>query len=82
MIGKYRSHGWKLFVDGECRDIDSNLWEKAVAECHRNGYRAIMYEVISPETGEVLAFAVRADGHVDSGTVTHVIDCMESHRLS
>ena len=78
-IDKLRRHDVKLWVDGQTVDIPENLWRRAVAECLRNGYRAIMYEILLPETGEVLALAIHADGHVDSGNEQNVIYCMENH---
>ena len=75
-IDRLRTHGAKVRANGELKEIDAAFWEKAVSECVVKGYNAIAYELVIPETDEPLLLCVWRDGHVDSGSERHVIDCM------
>ena len=75
-IEKLRTHGAKVRINGELKEINSFFWDGAVSECFAKGYNAVMYEMVIPETHEPMAICVWRDGHVDSGSERRVIDCM------
>ena len=75
-IERLRTHGAKVRIKGELKEINSFFWDSAVSECLTKGYNAIAYELVIPETDEPLLLCIWADGHVDSGCERHVIDCM------
>ena len=73
------SHGAKLVVQGELVPFDETIWDRAMAECKREGFQAIMYSMRIPETDEPMGLAIYRDGHVDSGSEKVVIDCMAQY---
>ena len=75
-IDRLRTHGAKVRINGELKEINFLLWESAFSECNDKGFNAIAYELVIPETDESLLLCIWADGHVDSGSERHVIDCM------
>ena len=75
-IEKLRTHGAKVRVNGELKEINSLFCDGAVSECFTKGYNAIAFELVIPETDEPMLLAIWADGHVDSGSERRVIDCM------
>ena len=75
-IDRLRTHGAKVRINGELKEINSFFWDCTVSECLIKGYNAIAYEMVIPETDEPMLLAIWADGHVDSGSEHHVIDCM------
>ena len=75
-IDRLRTHGAKVRINGELKEINFLLWESAVSECNDKGFNAIAYELVLPETDEPMLLAIWRDGHVDSGSERHVIDCM------
>lgn len=75
-IEKLRRHGAKVRVNGTLLEINAFLWDGAVSECLTKGYNAVMYEMTIPETDEPMAICIWRDGHVDSGSERHIIDCM------
>lgn len=81
-IDKLRRHGAKVVINGEMIEVNSYLWDRAMAECHREGFQAVAYELRIPETEEKLLLAIHADGHVDSGSEKNVIYCMAEHQIS
>ena len=75
-IERLRIHGAKVRINGDLTEIHSCCWDCTVSECLIKGYNAIAYEMVIPETDEPMLLAIWADGHVDSGSERHVIDCM------
>ena len=75
-IDLLRTHGAKVRINGELKEINSFFWDGAVSECFNKGYNAVMYEMVISETDEPMAICIWRDGHVDSGSERHVIDCM------
>ena len=75
-IERLRTHGAKVRVYGELQEINSFFWDGAVSECNAKGYNAIAFEMVIPETDEPMLLCIWKDGHIDSGSERHVIDCM------
>ena len=75
-INRLRTHGAKVRINGELKEISASFWEQAVCECKAKGFNAIAYELVIPETDEPLLLCVWRDGHVDSGYERHIFDCM------
>ncbi len=75
-IERLRTHGAKIRVNGELQEINSFFWDGAVSECNAKGYNAIAFEMVIPETDEPMLLCIWKDGHIDSGSERHVIDCM------
>ena len=73
------SHGAKLVVQGELVPFDETIWDKAMAECQKEGFQAIMYSMRIPETDEPMGLAIYRNGRVDSGSEKVVIDCMAQY---
>ena len=53
-IDRLRTHGAKVRINGELKEINSFFWDGAVSECITKGYNAIAYELVIPETDEML----------------------------
>ena len=75
-IDRLRTHGAKVRINGELKEINSFFWDSAVSECIAQGYNAVMYEMVIPETDDPMAICIWRDGHVDSGSEHHIFDCM------
>ena len=80
-IDRLRRHGAKVILDGIPTEINSYFYDRAVSECWFKDYLGIMFKMTIPETDEILALAIYADGHVDSGSADLVMRCVQSHRV-
>ena len=80
-IDRLRRHGAKVILDGIPTEINSYFYDRAVSECWLKDYLGIMFKMTIPETDEILALAIYADGHVDSGSADLVMRCVQSHRV-
>ena len=72
-----RLHGAQVLgPDGKRTDLTSSFVENAIGECIRSGCTAITFDLFLPEIDEPLMLAVWRGGHIDSGSVRSICDCL------
>lgn len=78
-IESLRTHGAEVIgPDGNRTGLTIAFAEKAMNDCIRMGCTAITYELFLPQIDEPMMLAVWKDGHVDSGSVRGIFDCLAS----
>ena len=78
-IESLRTHGAEVIgPDGNRTGLTIAFAEKALNDCIRMGCKAITYELFLPQIDEPMMLAVWKDGHVDSGSVRGIFDCLAS----
>lgn len=74
-----RLHGAQVIgPDGNRMELNSFFVGNAINDCIRMGCNAITYDLFLPDIGEPLLLAVWRDGHIDSGSVKGICDCLAS----
>jgi len=57
-------------------DLTNEFYRKAVEQCASGGYNAVTYELILPGITEEMGLCVWRDGHVVSGSMRRICDCL------
>ncbi|MBQ9685413.1 MAG: hypothetical protein IJV41_02540 [Oscillospiraceae bacterium] len=66
-------HGAALKAhDGSSQSLTEAFCEKAAADCIKDGYNAITFDLLLPGIDEPMMLAVWKDGHIDSGSVMSI----------
>ena len=79
-IETLRRHGAMIRnPEGQPVELNSFFYYNAIDECARLGCNAITYELLLPDCGEEeMAICIWKDGHVDSGSMRSICDCLAS----
>lgn len=64
--------------DGTTEPVSIDFYRKAVEQCRTGGYNAVTYELELPGIDDEMALCVWKDGHVDSGSMRSICDCLAS----
>ena len=76
-IENLRRHGAKIRnTEGEPVELNSFFYYNAIDECARIGCNAITFDLILPGIEEEMGLCVWKDGHVDSGSMRGICDCL------
>ncbi len=76
-LEQLRQHGAEVIgPDGNRTELNSFFADNAVSECIRLGCTAITYDLFLPGIEEPLMIAFWRDGHIDSGSVRSICDCL------
>ena len=80
-IETLRRHGAMIRnPEGKPVELNSFFYYSAIDECVRLGCNAITYELILPDCEEEeMAVCIWKNGHVDSGSMRSICDCLASH---
>ena len=68
--------GAMIVVDGEKHEVSIKAYRDVVKRCENEGFDAICYDLIIPNTPEQLMIAIHRDGQVDVGSVKRICDCL------
>ena len=72
-----RRHGAQVLgSDGKRTELNSFLVGNVVNDCIRMGCNAITYDLFLPDIEEPMMIAIWKDGHIDSGSVEGICDCL------
>lgn len=78
-IESLRAHGAQVLgPDGNRTELTASFVNEAVNSCIRNRCNAITYDLFLPDIEEPMMIAVWRDGHVDTGNVRNICDCLAS----
>ena len=72
-LEKLIHHGAKVADKDGLKPLSLFFAEKAMEECRRTHCHAIIYDLVMPDIEDPLAIAIRADGHIDSGSADMVL---------
>ena len=64
--------------DGTTEPVSMDFYRRAVEQCRAGGYNAVTYELELPGIDDEMAVCVWKDGHVDSGSMRSICDCLAS----
>ncbi len=74
-----RLHGAQVIgPDGKRTELNSFFVGNVVNDCIRMGCNAITYDLFLPGIDEPMMIAIWKDGHIDSGSVKGICDCLAS----
>ena len=65
-----------LGPDGKHTELNSFFVGNVVNDCIRMGCNAIIYDLFLPDIDEPMMIAIWRDGHIDSGSVKGICDCL------
>ena len=66
--------------DGTTEPVTMDFYRRVVEQCREGGCNASTYELILPDCGEdEMAICIWKTGHVDSGSMRSICDCLASH---
>ena len=72
-----RLHGAQVTgPDGNRVELNSFFVGNVVNDCIRMGCNAITYYLFLPDIDEPMMIAIWKDGHIDSGSVKSICDCL------
>ena len=72
-----RRHGAQVLgSDGKRTELNSFFVGNVVNDCIRMGCNAITYDLFLPDIDEPMMIAIWRDGHIDSGSVKGICDCL------
>lgn len=72
-----RRHGAQVLgPDGKRTELNSFFVGNVVNDCIRMGCNAITYDLFLPDIDEPMMIAIWRDGHIDSGSVEGICDCL------
>ena len=72
-----RRHGAQVMgPDGKRIELNSFFVGNVVNDCIRMGCNAITYDLFLPDIDEPMMIAIWKDGHIDSGSVKSICDCL------
>ena len=63
--------------DGSFTAVSREFYNNAVSDCIRSGCNAITYDLRIPESEELLMIAIWRNGHIDTGSVQSICDCLD-----
>ena len=62
--------------NGSLMPLTEDFYRKAVEACHTGGYNAATYDLILPGIEDEMGLCIWKDGHVDSGSMRIICDCL------
>ncbi len=72
-----RRHGAQVLgPDGKRTELNSFFVGNVINDCIRMGCNAISYDLFLPDIDEPMMIAIWRDGHIDSGSVKGIGDCL------
>ena len=72
-----RLHGAQVTgPNGNRVELNSFFVGNVVNDCIRMGCNAITYDLFLPDIDEPMMIAIWKDGHIDSGSVKSICDCL------
>ena len=72
-----RRHGAQVTgPDGNRVELNSFFVGNVINDCIRMGCNAITYDLFLPDIEEPMMIAIWRDGHIDSGSVKNICDCL------
>ena len=72
-----RSHGAQVLgPDGKRTELNSFFVGNVVNECIRQNCTAMTFDLFLPDIDEPMMIAIWRDGHIDSGSVRRICDCL------
>lgn len=70
-------HGAQLRgEDGSLTPLTEAFYHKAVEACQAGGYNAATYDLVLPGIEDEMGLCIWKDGHVDSGSIRSICDCL------
>ena len=66
--------------DGTTLPVTMDFYRRVVEQCKEGGYNAVTYELELPGIDDEMAMCVWHDGHVDSGSMRSICDCLAFRR--
>ena len=76
-LERLRQHGAQVIgPDGNRVELNSYFVGNVVNDCIRMGCNAITYDLFLPDIDEPMMIAIWKDGHIDSGSVKGICDCL------
>ena len=75
-LNSLRSHGAYIKAGDQRIELTEEFFRKAVEQCERGGYNAVTYELVLPGITEEMGLCIWRDGHVDSGSMRRICDCL------
>ena len=75
-IETLRRHGARVRTPDGSVELNSFFYYNAIDECIRLGCNAITYDLILPGIEDEMAICIWKNGHVDSGSMRSVCDCL------
>ena len=72
------NHGACIKAGDQRIPLTGDFYHKAVEECITGRCNAITYELELPDIDDEMAICVWRDGHVDSGSMRSICDCLAS----
>ena len=75
-LNSLRSHGAYIKAGDQRIELTEDFYRKAVKQCENGGYNAVTYELVLPGITEEMGLCVWRDGHVDSGSMRRICDCL------
>lgn len=73
-------HGAKVGskADNTMQDLTVEFVEEAIASCVKNNYTAVTFDLALDGIYEDMAIAIWKNGHVDTGSMKNILDCLTS----
>ena len=71
-------HGACIKAGEQRIPLTEDFYRRAVEQCGTGGYNAVTYELEHPGIEDELGLCIWADGHVDSGSMKSICDCLAS----
>ena len=78
-IETLRRNGARIRTPDGSVELNSFFYYNAIDECIRLGCNAITYDMILPGIEDEMGLCVWKNGHVDSGSMRSICDCLASH---
>ena len=75
-IETLRRHGARIRTPEGSVELNSFFYYNAIERCLQDGLNVIAYDLILPDIDEPMMLCVWKDGHVDSGSVKGICDCL------
>lgn len=75
-IETLRRNGARIRTPDGSVELNSFFYYNAIDECVCLGCNAITYELLLPGIEEEMGLCVWKDGHVDSGSMRRICDCL------
>ena len=72
------NHGACIKAGDQRIPLTEDFYRKAMDACIAGGCNAITYELELPGIDDEMAICVWRDGHVDSGSMRSICDCLAS----
>ena len=72
------NHGACIKAGDQHIPLTEDVYRKAVEECITGNCNAITYELELPGIDDEMAICVWKNGHVDSGSMRSICDCLAS----